>query len=218
MSLERYDEALLYKLKKVYPNTIFSSLSNVLGHEADEEVVSKANDGTVSEKKKKEQKVAVPLIAFDRINNPLNFEFAANDPMIRRGRHIIQDFEEEKINTREKALPVNLQYQVDILSDRRVEVDGIWRELVMYLYLNPNVEVEFFFENKPFKEEFPIKIMDTDNTTDVQDFSNTGRMYRQTINLEIQQAKLLFIDRVNVVEKFPLRVIELREEGDGDEV
>lgn len=218
MSLERYDEALLYKLKKVYPNTIFSSLSNALGHEADEEIVSKAHDGTVSEKKKKEQKVAVPLIAFDRINNPLNFEFAANDPMIRRGRHIIQDFEVEKIDTREKALPVNLQYQVDILSDRRVEVDGIWRELVMYLYLNPNVEVKFFFENKPFKEAFPIKIMDTDNTTDVQDFSNTGRMYRQTINLEIQQAKLLFIDRVNVVEKFPLRVIELREDGDGDEV
>lgn len=213
MSLESYDEALKRKLEGVFPNVVFSSLSKALARSADSEVISQTHEGELRQKEKKEQVVALPMIAFDRINNGLNFEFRANDPAIRRGRHVIK----EEDSYLEKALPINPQYQIDIVSDRRVEVDGIWRELVMYLYTNPLIDVEFGGKT-PFVEQFPLKLMDTDNTTDIEDFSNTGRIYRQTLTVEIPQAQLFFLDSANLVRNIPIRTIQLDEEEAGEDV
>lgn len=213
MSLESYDEALKKKLESVFPNVVFSSLSKAFTHTADSEVLSQTHDGELRQKEKKEQIVALPMIAFDRINNGLNFEFRANDPAIRRGRFVIK--EEEPLL--EKTLPINPQYQIDIVSDRRVEVDGIWRELVMFLYTNPLLEVEFGGKT-PFVESFPLKIMDTDNTTDIEDFSNTGRIYRQTLTVEIPQAQLFFLDSADLIKNIPIRTIQLDEKEAGEDV
>lgn len=213
MSLECYDRALKKKLEGVFPNVIFSSLSKALAHSADSEIVTKSSDGDVRVKEKHEQVVAVPLIAFDRINNGLNFEFRGNDAAIRRGRFVIR--EEEPLL--EKQLPINPQYQIDIVSDKRVEVDGIWRELVMFLYTRPEIDVEFDGDN-PFVEKFNIKLMDTDNTTDVEDFTNIGRVYRQTLTIEIPQAVLLFQGPANLINQFPIRTIHLDEEEEGEDV
>jgi hypothetical protein len=210
MSLERYDIAMKEKLKNVFPNVVFSSLSQVPANSADVEVKSQTADGDVEVKTKASQKVALPMIAFDRINNPLNFEFGANDPAIRRGRYVIV----EEQNLREQTVPININYQIDILSDKRVEVDGIWRELVMYLYTRPNLAVKFLFDEEEYVEEFPIKMMETDNTTDIEDFNDKGRLYRQTLNIEIPQAKLIFDRTVSIVEEIPIHIVEL---GDGSD-
>lgn len=213
MSLECYDKAMKAKLERVFPNVVFSSLSKALSESANVESISKTSDGDVREKKKQEQVVSVPLIAFDRINNPPNWEFRANDPAVRRGRFVI----EEKDHYLEKALPVNIQYQIDIISDKRVEVDGIWRELIMYLYTHSELAVEFDGKN-PFVENFPLKIMDTDNTTDIEDFTNVGRVYRQTINVEIPQAQLFFHSSTDLIKDFPLRTIQFIEKEGEDNV
>lgn len=211
MSLEKFDIALEDKLKSVFPNVVFSSLSKALEHSTDAEVMSKTHEGESREKKKDEKIVSVPLIAFDRINNPFAFDYIANDPSIRRGRCVIK----EELPVRERALPIDIHYQIDIISDKRREVDGIWRELVMYLYTSPNIKVHYDYGEGGFDELYPLKLMDTDNTTDVETFSNIGRIYRQTIDVEVPHAKLLFIDPVNIIKEFPIRFIEL---GDSEDV
>lgn len=193
------------KLKSVFPNVMFSSLSKVLEHSTDIEVKSETHEGENRDKKKSEKISSLPVIAFDRINNSFNFDFQANDPMTRRGRKVIREDE----SVREKVLPVNIHYQIDIVSDRRVEVDGIWRELVMYLATHNEICVHYDYGEGDIPEKYPIRLMDTDNTTDVSEFSNIGRVYRQTISIEIPQAKLIFIEPVYLIKDFPVRVINL---------
>lgn len=210
MSLEKFDQALKEKLLSVYPNVIFSSLSEAIKHSADNEIKSQTAEGENRDKKKSEKIVSLPLIAFDRINNPFAFERAANDPSIRRGRRRIR--EEELVG--EKAFPVDIHYQIDIVSDKRREVDGIWRELVMFLHNHNGLNVHYDYGEEGFDEQYVIHLMDTDNTTDVTEFQNVGRIYRQTIDVEIPDARMLFVDKLDIVKEFPVRVIELEEDED----
>lgn len=208
MSLERYDLALEKKLKCVFPNVKFYNLEEGLSESSSNQVESEDANGVNREKQASDQIVSVPVILFDRINNPFAFERQGNDPLIRRGRHLQRGGED----VREHAFPVDLQYQIDIVSDKRVEVDGIWRELTYYLYVNSNIAVVLRFNDEDQEYLFNIKLIETDNTTDVASFSDKGRLYRQTITIEIPDAKMIIDERVKLVEEFPVRVLEWGEE------
>ena len=244
MSLESIDRGLGIKLRGVYPNVVFGPLAKALetstetygkvlsdgnlvsSNPSQYEILENENTNPVAcvgvpdtytgkkdpnaEDRKEKNVVKLPLIAFDRINNPFALDYSANDPMVRRGRFIIEK------EFRERAFPITPQYQIDIISDKRVEVDDIWRELVMYLYINPNVDVTYGNGEDKFTETYPIKLLDTDNTTDVESFSDRGVLYRQTISLEITNAKMLFKSDTKLIETIPLRIVEI-EGGKEDE-
>lgn len=195
MSLKKYDEALERKLLGVYPNVLMVDDS-----EAFEKYASEHKDG------KEKVEVRLPLISFYRINNPFNFETFGNDSHIRRGRYVIEE------KSRIKAFPVNIMYQIDIWSDRKQEVDDIWRELVMFLYEDPEIEVEFDGLSELYS--YNTHLVQTDNTTDVATFYDKGRIYRQSINLEVRQAQMLFLSNVSLAERIPVRVVA----GEDDDV
>lgn len=184
MSLKCYDEALMRKIKGVFPNTTWADEDNALSRNAE---------------KDNKLVTTLPLISLYRTNNTFNFEQFGNDSHVRKGRFVL---EEEK---RVKAFPVNLYYQLDIYSDKRVEVDDIWRELVYYLYTDPEIYVRF--EGLDEEYRYVCFMADTDNTTDISQFSDRGRLYRQTINLEIRQAQLLFIECAHKVSDIQLRKV-----------
>lgn len=244
MSLEYVDKALKKKLKSVYPNVIFGPLSKALDDSTDTcgdvvsdgklvssdpnlyEIINNENINPVAclgvpstyagisdentNDRREKNVVKFPLIAFDRINNPFALDYSANDPMVRKGRFVVES------ESRERAFPVTPQYQIDIISDRRVEVDDIWRELVMYIYINPNVDVEYGNDEDKFTLTYPIKLLDTDNTTDVESFSDKGNIYRQTISLEVTNVKMIFKTNTSLIESIPIRIVEF-EGGNKDE-
>lgn len=236
MSLKCMDKAVVTKIKSVYPNVVFGPLSRALQLDADTKVdyndeglvrTSDPYDWEVNPRENENPKaagphgahdfgskrtskngvVAFPLIAIDRINNPFDFTGSANDPLIRRGWKAYMN------GTAEMALPVLPMYQIDVISNSRYEVDEIWREISMYLYLNPNIPVIYSegTENE-FVEEYPLLILDTDNVTDVDTFTTNGIIYRQTITAQLQDAKLLFHKNRNLIEEIPIHVEPFNED------
>lgn len=188
MSLKCYDEALMAKVKKVFPNVTWADEDNALSRNAtkDDKLVA-----------------TLPLITLYRTNNTFNFEQFGNDSHTRRGRYVLPD------EVRIKAFPVNIFYQMDIYSDKRVEVDDIWREIIQFFYVDPEIEVHFEGIEIPYK--YVVYLVDTDNTTDVSSFSDKGRLHRQTINLEVRQAQMLFVDCQRSVRDIPLRIVAIED-------
>lgn len=186
MSLKCYDEGLMDKVKKVFPNVTWADDESALSRNAEK-------DGKVV--------ATLPLITLYRTNNTFNFDQFGNDSHTRRGRYVLPD------EVRIKAFPVNIFYQMDIYSDKREEVDDIWREICQLFYIDPEIDVHFDGIEIPYK--YVCFLVDTDNTTDVSSFSDRGRIHRQTINLEVRQAQMLFVEHEKSVREIPLRVVEL---------
>lgn len=186
MSLKCYDEGLMNKVKKVFPNVTWADDESALNRNAEK-------DGKVV--------ATLPLITLYRTNNTFNFDRFGNDSHTRRGRYVLPD------EVRIKAFPVNIFYQMDIYSDKREEVDDIWREICQLFYIDPEIDVHFDGIEIPYK--YVCFLVDTDNTTDVSSFSDRGRIHRQTINLEVRQAQMLFVEHEKSVREIPLRVVEL---------
>ena len=186
MSLKCYDEAIMEKVKKVFPNVTWAD-----------------DEGALNRNAEKDNKLVatLPLITLYRTNNTFNFEQFGNDSHTRRGRYVLPS--EERI----KAFPVNIYYQMDIYSDKRVEVDDIWREIIQFFYTDPEIDVHFEGLEIPYK--YVVWLVDTDNTTDVSSFSDKGRIHRQTINLEVRQAQMLFTKYLKAVREIPLRMVEI---------
>lgn len=197
MSLLRYDIAMKEKLENVFPNVMMVSNSETL-----EKYASDHSEGS------KKVEVKVPLISFYRMNNAFNFSGFGNDPHIRRGRYV----KEEKL--RLKAFPILIQYQIDIWSDKRQEVDDIWREIIMMFYEEPEIDVSF--EGLTEIQSYVVHLVESDNTSDISSFYNVGRMWRQTISLEVRQAQMIFTSDAPLVEKIPIRVVSLKDSGDED--
>lgn len=238
------DIGVVNKIKAVYPNVVFGPLSRALQLDAMSEVdyvdinglvqTSDYNDWEVnpnesnnpiatgdtavsdygSDRTSKNRAVAFPLIAIDRINNGLALQDAANDPYIRKGWQRGRDLTTMR-GDRERAFPVEPIYQIDIISNRRYEVDELWRELSMYLYLDANVSVIYSSgtENE-FVEEYPLIMLDTDTTTDIESFEDKGIIYRQTITTILKDARLLFQKEAPLIQRVPIHFIKPGEEFD----
>ena len=178
MSLYAYDDGLLKYLKEALN---FSNIMNSAESVAFSNIVEEGEE-------KKNLRIEVPMISFWRTANPLAVEGGGSFGLRHRGRLIGQDDD----NThRWRALPINISYQITIWSDKRREVDDIFRELMMYLMIdNPHIEVKF--EGRDTPEKFLIEVTDTDDGTDIEGFDERGRLYMTHILIDIKEAQLIF--------------------------
>lgn len=191
MSLAAYDTGLLNYLKGAlnFDNIINSAESTAFSNAGDHD---------------KESKVKLPMISFWRVSNPIELP-GGNFPMRHRGKIMSQDFENLK-GVRWRALPVRITYQITIWSDRRTEVDDIYRELMMYLMTdNPHIVVMMDGMDKP--EEFLLEVTDTDSTTDVDSFADRGRIYTQNILVDVPDAQMLFSREFPISKNLEVRSI-----------
>ena len=189
MSLAAYDEGVLKYLKDAmnFDNIINSAESRAFGD------VAEHTDKV---------KVKFPLISFWRIANPVDFP-GGNFAMRHRGKIVQTDYTDQK-GVRWRALPVKLTYQITIWSDRRREVDDIYRELMMYL-MTDNPHIEVMMEGMEVPEKFVLEVTDTDTTTDVDSFADRGRIYTQNILVDVPEAQLLFSKEFPIASKIEPR-------------
>ena len=125
--------------------------------------------------------------------------------MRHRGKIMSQDFENSK-GVRWRALPVRITYQITIWSDRRTEVDDIYRELMMYL-ITDNPHITVMMDGMDVPENFVLEVTDTDSTTDVDSFSDKGRIYTQNILVDVPEAQLLFSREFPIAQNIEVRSV-----------
>lgn len=193
--LGAYDEGLLIYLKEAlsFPNIVNAADSKAFDTSADKEA--------------EEVEIQLPMISFWRIANPLTHDGGGNFALRHRGMRVSTD-KENCVAGYWRGLPVNLSYQLTIWSDKRREVDDIYRELMMYL-ITDNPEITVFMEGMNVPEKFPIHVTDTDTSTDVDSFADRGRLYTQNIMLDIEDAHLLFSRDIRLAKDIPIRTVLL---------
>lgn len=194
MSLSAYDKALESKLKIVFPNVINSSEDSALFNSAE-----RYSNIPKKESDKSKATIALPMISFWRVENPPNIygSMEGNFPLVNKGL-LLRD-KDNYI----QSIPISIQYQVSIWSDRRQEVDDIYREFLMYiLHDEPYLRVKVDKFN--ITEDFTLLLVDSSTNIDTSSFIDGGRMYRQDIILEIDNAKLWYtgseVNRVKDIE------------------
>ena len=191
MSLAAYDEGLLKYLKGAL------SFDNIINS-----AESKAFDNIADHTDK--VRVDFPLISFWRIANPVDFS-GGNFAMRHRGKVVSNDYVDMK-GTRWRALPVRITYQITIWSDKRREVDDIYRELMMYL-ITDNPHITVMMQGMDVPEDFVLEVTDTDTTTDVDSFADRGRIYTQNILVDVPEAQLLFSKEFPIAQNMEVRSV-----------
>ena len=191
MSLAAYDEGVLKYLKDAMN---FDNIINSAESRAFEDVAEHTD----------KVKVKFPLISFWRTANPVDFP-GGNFAMRHRGKIVQTDYTDHK-GVRWRALPVKLTYQITIWSDKRREVDDIYRELMMYL-MTDNPHIEVMMEGMEVPEKFVLEVTDTDTTTDVDSFADRGRIYTQNILVDVPEAQLLFSKEFPIASKIEPRYV-----------
>ena len=235
MSLKAADLGMKTKLEEVYPNVVFGPAERTFEISADTNVTivlsndeqSKSQDqvlvqnGTTKgeaiesipyeyrgEQPSRQNNLVVkfPLIAFDRISNSYAEEGNDNYAIKVRGSFIT----DEKV--REKSFGVDIVYQIDVISDRRYEVDEIWRELTMFFHKNNGVEITYESNGQVSSQIYDLLVLDTEPGGDVSTFFNNGIIWRQTIRVLVRNVRMLFARSVPIIEEIPVRVIDFKEE------
>jgi hypothetical protein len=198
MSLAAYDKGLLNYLKGAlnFPNIINSAESKAF-----DSIAELMEDIT----NKKKIEIQLPMISFWRIANPITEDTSGSFGLRHRGQSVKIDTD-SSTGTRWRSLPVNLSYQITIWSDKRREVDDIYRELIMYLITdNPYISVQLEGMTEP--QEFALQVVDSDTSTDVDSFSDKGRIYTQNIMVDVPSAQLIFSKDYPIASNIEIRTI-----------
>ena len=116
-----YDTALRDKLKEVFDNVIDAS---------EDKALQLSEDG--------EALVKLPLVSIWRLNNNLSQE-VSQFPLKEYGRRTNKRVNNAILTNYE--LTFDIEYQIDVWSDRRSECDDLFSELLLFLLREPNINI-----------------------------------------------------------------------------
>lgn len=135
--------------------------------------------------------IQFPLISLTRVGWSLSDQ--KPEMMTKAGMldSIKQGVEDEKLKQiRLQALPITINYQLDVWTRTRIDNDALTRDLIWYYTLNPQLLVDIphgldiqhvfnvFFEN------------DVEDNSDIVEHQNRGQFFRQTLGLYVDDAYL----------------------------
>lgn len=190
MSLMYYDIAMTKRIKNLYPETYFAAPEEIFS------INAKNHGGT---------KIVMPMIGVYRLPDfSINSSFH-NEPQARfgvpvlTGNHKNPEFPNKPVASH--LVPVSLQYQIDVYSVKREICDGLTAELILEFIEEPWLDVNLKSLGDDYVQKFSIKIDDSvsDNTS-LTEFDETGRFYRLTITLNIEQAYLMRVDKDLIID------------------
>lgn len=185
MSISLYDNALVAKIKSWLPDQLNihvlkpDEVTKLLQVKADEQ-----ND----------QPLSLPIISVARdkdftlkINTSRNMSRdGLSISSVNRGVAIPQNPKIMQLN----AIPIELNYQIDIYTYYFREADALLRELIFNLVNSPKLEVEIPYNNANITQVCNIRVSPTivDNSDIPQNIQ--GQFTRWTINLRLDDAYL----------------------------
>lgn len=112
-----------------------------------------------------------------------------------------------------QALPIQINYQLDIWTQNRIDNDILAREIIWFYTLNPQMRVKIphgLNITHPFNIAFEKEIVDN---SDIQEHNSRGRYYRQTLGIYTDNDAYLWKSSVTNVPSIELQDL-LIYEGD----
>ena len=104
---------------------------------------------------------------------------------------MIQNDEENDLVRNLQAIPIIINYQLDVWTNNRLENDMIMRELIWNYTLNRTLGINIRYKDINYKHTFNILSNDEiEDNSDIQEHKNLGRLFRQTITFYTDDAYL----------------------------
>jgi hypothetical protein len=191
MSIRFYDEAVADKINAWLPKSGNKKIQ-VLKPEETRKLF------TIEADQNNDRPISLPLIALSR-DTTIDVLHRTKQPMSFDG--IMLDSDSNK-TLQLDAIPIGINYQLDIYTRRYDEGDDLLREFLFKLINYPQLVVEFPYNKQHFKHVCSILISgEVEDTSDISERLFSGQFTRWTIRFEISGAYLFslpIVDNVNI--------------------
>lgn len=177
-----YDKALTDKLRKFYPRVVYAPV-DVFYLRYLEDVNHKKGE------------VKLPAISIWRVSqefNPYNARSLLNTPA-----NLIKRQDKDTLEAI-YSMQVPLTYQMDIWASTDIDRDDMFQELMYALTLYPDVVINY----RGQRIAFPLQIETPDDVTEINEFESTGELYRYSVPMTINSARLFFYQETGKVTRF----------------
>jgi len=178
MSVYYYDEALVTDFRRIFNN---SKISIVPPENVFDLTAFLDND-----------KVRFPLVSLNRVGWALsnNWNHYALHEGVSESIFYGADDNEPKLIMKLQAMPISINYQLDVWTKTLQENDNILRELMFYYRINPTLQVKIPYGIDSFHKFNVFFETDVTDNSDIPDHGNRGRYFRQTIGMYVDDAYL----------------------------
>lgn len=105
-------------------------------------------------------------------------------------------------------LPIQIQYNLDIVTRNREENDELCRELILYIHRHPELiaEVTYLGITQRFGFHWFLGNDVVDNS-EISEFENRGQYYRSTLSMVVDEAQLLYVEKYIPVKELRIKFI-----------
>ena len=183
MGIRLYDEAIAKKINSWLPKDNNREIKVLKPDETKRLFEIEADE-------KNDFPITLPLIALSR-ESTIDVLHKTMQPMSFDGLMLDSD---GKQTIQLDAIPISLTYQMDIYTKRYDEGDELLREFLFKLINNPQVVVEFPYNDQHFKHVSTIQIQEQiEDTSDIQQRLFSGQFTRWTIRFDVIGAYLFSI-------------------------
>lgn len=178
MAVRYYDDVLVAKLKRWTPST---SKIRVLRPSETKRLFELNADDT------NDKPFALPCVALSR-NNDIELGINVKAPRSYAGIKLKQTSNETMILN---AIPIKVQYQLDIYTKTEEEGDEYIRQYLFKLINNPVIKIMVPYNGADVEQIANIRVLNTiSDTSEISERLFPGQFVKWTIQLEIQDAFL----------------------------
>ena len=180
MSLKLYDEALLNKIK----NWVKDENMTITSPDETKRLFSYIADVT------DDSNIKLPLIALRR-HHDIEIGNISKRPLTYDGKRVCIGTEANKLLN---AIPITLNYQIDIYTRYQEEADEYLRNFLFNLINYPKLTIEIPYNDLNFKYNSNIRLNTTvSDTSDIPERMVPGQFSRFTIQFTIDDAYLFSV-------------------------
>ena len=177
MAVRYYDEALLKKLQ----NWTAGTHMNVTGVNDTRRLFEIVSDKT------NDRPIQLPLIAISR-NGGYSIINKYKQPLSHKGNTLLRD---ENSGTILNAIPISIDYQLDIYTRHLEEADEYARNLIFNIVNYPLLRIEIPYEQSGMMHDANIRLTsEVEDNSDVPERLIPGQFVRLTLSLNIDDAYL----------------------------
>lgn len=105
-------------------------------------------------------------------------------------------------------LPIEIQYNIDVVTRNREQNDELCRELILYIHRHPELiaEVTYLGITQRFGFHWFLGNDVVDNS-EISEFENRGQYYRSTLSMVVDEAQLLYVEKYVPVKEIQIKFI-----------
>ena len=190
MAVRFYDDALLEKFQRWTKDTQVTLTSVNETKRMFETIIDNKNDNPIK----------FPMITLSRPGG-YSIETKGKQPLSHNGLTFVQNIERgAKLN----AIPISIQYQIDIYTRYLDEADEYARNIVFNIINYPVLEIEIPYEGKNYRHKSNIRLIsDVEDNSDIAERLISGQFTRLTLGINIDDAYLWDVrirDNISIVE------------------